>query len=460
MLQCCESQLTDTPEVIYRWSGRSIFYTKYAEAFPSQLSLSHCDLRESMSGLESTQSVVREAMATSSKLDAPRKPKFRSSCDSCSISKVKCDQGLPTCARCVNLGIKCNYSPSRRMGKPPATNRDSSAKTHQQAKTSKKRALVSPPPSSVSSLEQTTFDQGDPSLDSFLDSTDFMQMQWQPSTLSPASNLGDFNDSDNPPLSSHTIDTDSNSLNHPSTQQLLDLGFTGPSFTLIDDCHEAAPMSSTTKDPLISQPCTNPSAFSLDRKDLSSQSQDCASLVGSTLGTLHSLRVNSGTCSAKEPNECANPTFSIEQVLITNKAAMTCMDKTLACPCSHNPHYALTLALLCHKVLVRYEAIIKTPTTTNIPEAPQPPRIESFSATPITVGAYRMDAEDERRLRIQLVVNELRKMKKVLERYEEKYCATANGDNDQKSFIYSALENFLRSDLKEKLKNLVNALQD
>ena len=288
-----------------------------------------------------------------------------------------------------------------------------------------------------------------------------MQMQWQPSTFSPASHLGDINDSDNPQMFPQSIDTENNSTNHPTTPQLLDLGFTGPSFTLDNDYHEALTVSSPNKDGLISQPCTNPLALSLDKNDPLSQPQDCASLVGSTLVTLHSLRVDSGTCSTKMPNKCAQTTNSIEQVLITNKAAMACMEKTLACPCSHNPHYALTLALMCHKILVRYEAIIKTPPpTTSVPEDPYPPRPDNFSATPITVGAYKMDAEDERRLKIQLVVNELRKMKRVIERYEEKYCAGIDGGKGQRNSIYSALENFLRSDLKEKLKNMVNALQD
>ena len=125
-----------------------------------------------MSSPSNTQNASREATTSSANSDGSRKQKFRSSCDSCSASKVKCDQGLPTCARCVNLGIKCNYSPSRRMGKPPAIHRDSSTKS-QQAKTSKKRPLLSPPLSSVSSHEQLTFDAQNPSLDPFFfDSTD------------------------------------------------------------------------------------------------------------------------------------------------------------------------------------------------------------------------------------------------------------------------------------------------
>jgi hypothetical protein len=54
----------------------------------------------------------------------PVKPrKFRSSCNACSASKVKCNQEQPRCTRCTNLGINCNYSPPQRMGKPPAAAR-------------------------------------------------------------------------------------------------------------------------------------------------------------------------------------------------------------------------------------------------------------------------------------------------------------------------------------------------
>ena len=284
-------------------------------------------------------------------------------------------------------------------------------------------------------------------------------MQWQPSEFSPRSHLGEFTEGDIPSLFPHSVDIENDSIGHAATPGLLDFGLTGPSFPLDNDFHEAMTVSSPAHNGFDSQPCTNPLAFSSDRKDVSNQTQDCASLVGSTLVTLHSLRVDSGTCSAKVPNRITQPINSIEQVLITNKAAMACLDKTLACPCSHNPHYALTLALMCHKILVRYEAIIKTPHAASA-LGTYPPKTENFSATPITVGAYRMDAEDERRLKIQLVVNELRKMKGVIERYEEKYCAAIDGDKDRRNSIYSALESFLRSDLKDKLKNMVNALQD
>lgn len=206
------------------------------------------------------------------------------------------------------------------------------------------------------------------------------------------------------------------------------------------------------------QPCSDPlMGISTDIKDPFSQPQDCASLCGATLSRLHSLRVDSGSCSTKSRHDSPQALYSIEDVLITNKAAIKCMDKILACPCSNNPHYALSLALMCHKILVRYEAIVESPTA----DSPHPPKADNYSPTPITVGAYKMDTEDERRLRIQLTVNELRKMKGVIERYEDKYCQSEmDGDEDRAESIYPALENFLRSNLKAKLKHTINALQD
>ncbi|KAK8055199.1 Aflatoxin biosynthesis regulatory protein [Apiospora rasikravindrae] len=47
-----------------------------------------------------------------------RPPRLRSSCDSCAILKIKCDQGQPSCSRCASRGIPCVYGMSRRMGKP------------------------------------------------------------------------------------------------------------------------------------------------------------------------------------------------------------------------------------------------------------------------------------------------------------------------------------------------------
>lgn len=125
-------------------------------------------------------------MATPLDPDRPCKQKFRASCDACSASKVKCDQALPTCARCTNIGVRCNYSPSRRMGKPPGKGRYNKTPSSEspQAKTPKKRPLDSPIINPRLAHEQISLEQPMPSLDALLfNFGDFMSMQRHPSTL-------------------------------------------------------------------------------------------------------------------------------------------------------------------------------------------------------------------------------------------------------------------------------------
>ncbi|KAL3445795.1 hypothetical protein BJX65DRAFT_280922 [Aspergillus insuetus] len=52
------------------------------------------------------------------KVAKPRE-KFRTSCDACAASKVRCSKEQPRCVRCVQHDHKCVYGRSRRKGKPP-----------------------------------------------------------------------------------------------------------------------------------------------------------------------------------------------------------------------------------------------------------------------------------------------------------------------------------------------------
>lgn len=50
----------------------------------------------------------------------PQRLPFRSSCDPCAASKVRCTKEPHSCSRCVQNGLKCVYGRSRRKGKPPS----------------------------------------------------------------------------------------------------------------------------------------------------------------------------------------------------------------------------------------------------------------------------------------------------------------------------------------------------
>lgn len=48
-----------------------------------------------------------------------RSPRLRTSCDSCTRSKLRCDQKKPLCGRCRDRDEVCNYSRMGRVGRPP-----------------------------------------------------------------------------------------------------------------------------------------------------------------------------------------------------------------------------------------------------------------------------------------------------------------------------------------------------
>lgn len=401
--------------------------------------------------------VSRGTMTMTSDTERRRKQKFRSSCDSCSSSKIKCGQGRPTCARCENLGIKCNYSPSQRKGKPPGTSRESKNSSKLSQSKGKKKSQESPGEDFAHHSEEPAFNQNIPCLNTLLlDPDSLMSMQWQANSFDTDPNSAELSNGDLSSIFSHHVETHVDPMSPPTTPQVLDMG----SKALRQDCQDGIFPTSMSRVAHGLRSCAEPIRTSLASKEIMTESQDCASIVALIFPTLHTLRIDSGVCSAINTGTLADPYPSTEQVLITNKAAMHSMDQILACPCSLNPQYALTLALMCHKILVRYEFIVNTMANSGTTADSDPSLAQNFAVASISVGAYKMDADDERRMMIQLVVNEIRKMKGLVDRYEEKYCAAAVGDKHQRDGIYFALEIFLRSDLKEKLKNVTNALDD
>lgn len=77
-----------------------------------------------------------------------RGQKLRLSCDSCKAAKIKCGQERPACRRCLDHGIPCQYSPSRRMGRPRTAKKQNQKQPN--ASSSKEGHRASPMPSESS----------------------------------------------------------------------------------------------------------------------------------------------------------------------------------------------------------------------------------------------------------------------------------------------------------------------
>ena len=390
-----------------------------------------------------------------------RRQKFRSSCDCCSSSKVKCDQGHPTCARCEKLRIRCNYSPSQRMGKPPGRSRGPTNSSNSSRSKGKKKSRKFSAQDFADHIEEPFANQNTPSLDTFLlDPDSLMSMHWQANSSDIGSHAAGLNNGDLSSILFHNVETQVNPVSPSTTPQVLDMGSKTQRSAFEQDCQDTIFSTSPSSVAYGPQSYTEPTGSSVSSNETMIESQDCARITAMILPTLHSLQDASGVCSAMTTNKLVQPFPSIEQVLITNKAAMQSMNRIIDCPCSLSPQYALTLALIFHKILARYESIVDATANSLTVGDSDPTFARNFAVTSISVGAYIMDAEDERRMMIQLVINEVRKIKGLLERFQEKYCTAVDGDKDRKEGIYSALNIFLRSELKEKLENMINALDD
>lgn len=287
----------------------------------------------------------------------------------------------------------------------------------------------------------------------FMDSDGFIPTQWQVGSFySPGSSANSSNDAAIAPMSLFAHDLDfldeaKSDLSPPKTS-------TNDMFMFDDIYMDLRP--SKSNETFASLDGSTGQMFKLNYQP-HFQTHDCTTLASSTIQLLH---LDSSTCGASTTHHenPFHPISSIDQVLINNRSAIENVRSLLACPCSPGPQYALTIALIIHNILVCYEAIIRA--TSNIRASPgNTLRPDNLRVTPITVGAYKIDAEDEQRMRIQLVVNELRKVRALVEKYAERYCVS-KGDEARNAGIYSALGIFLQTKLKQAVSDMVSTLRE
>jgi hypothetical protein len=79
--------------------------------------------------------------------------------------------------------------------------------------------------------------------------------------------------------------------------------------------------------------------------------------------------------------------------------------------------------------------------------------MEAFTHTPISLGDFRLEVEDEDTFRTQLVLGELRKVEKLIDKFSERYCKTANPvETGIEGGVYNALEQLLRTRVRDTFK--------
>lgn len=242
--------------------------------------------------------------------------KLRSSCDACSASKIKCDQERPSCLRCRNIEVKCNYSASRRMGKPPAP-RDANGMKSTKSRTALARKEIEAsllslqklgpdslhPQSSLAPLDLETY---------FMDSDDLIPTQWHVASFySPGSSTNGSSDVAIAPTS--LFDHDLKFLEEAKPNLLAPRASTDDMFVFDDICIDLGPSKSNGT--FTSLDGTTGQTLKASHQSLF-QVHDCTTLASSMIQLLH---MDSSTCgaSATPQGNLFQPISSIDQFLST-----------------------------------------------------------------------------------------------------------------------------------------------
>ena len=439
--------------------------------------------------------------------------KLRASCDHCSNGKVRCDQDRPSCQRCLNAKIPCNYSASRRMGKPSVSGRSGNDKfktTTSTRRNSKEESYSADTTSESSdSPKNNTQQPPDTGLDPYGQDFDYAASQpWNDTNfLSDLPGSFDFASFSNPQANASHI----TQPQLATTQLQTSLPNPDPLNFAATFHNNANPnpicihvgAGQSTFQQLSPNLLTPSKTFPDQARSIGHQSSSCVELASSTL---HSLSLPSNMCvSSPQPI----PLHTIEQVLAAGRGAISAFNILLQCTCSQSSSFALTLALMITKMLGGYSAICRcsasSPMSCNLLRTPSPAATSSSGRkapslsdhltpssssttlinstsiprgphnivldTPITIGGYKIDPDDEYVFILQIVLSELRKVGKLVDAFAVQYSTASsnscvvlsgneaiNGRSDSgEESVYKSLEYFLRCQV-HKARREVNAL--
>lgn len=421
------------------------------------------------------------------KQETGRTPKLRASCDHCANAKVRCGQDRPSCQRCLYLNVPCNYSASRRMGRTSKSGRSGDSKTRTKTsarKNSKAESCCTDTTSESSDSPKYTMQRlSDAGLGPYGQDFDYVASQpWNDvnfmSDLSGSPNYGSFSEIQanashlaQPQLTSPQLQATPSNVNQ--------LSFAAPFQNNANPDSNSIRMGAghSIFQQLPPDLLTSPNRIPNQASSIAHQSTSCVELASSTI---HSLSLPSSMCTSSHH---PIPFHSVEQVLATSRAAISAFNKILQCQCSQSTSFTLTLALIISKIIDCHSAICRLPTsspaTTIAHSRKAPPSIMDFPTpsssassstalspigssstsmsqggphnivmdTPIAIGGYNIDPDDEHVFILQLVLSEIRKVSKLVDAFAVQ-CSTAVALNGRSSCgedtVYKSLEHFLR----------------
>ena len=404
--------------------------------------------------------------------EPPRvREKLRDSCDTCAASKVRCSKGRPSCERCSDRQLPCHYSLCRRIGKRRATldsQESSDSKnigTHCAA--TDIRGLETQPQPNHDSIPITF---GPPCLPPMLSdpkSDELKEDTFFPWACAPFVANSDPNQLIHSAANSDRC-TDGYIDNYAGEfgEMLTPTSFDDTSCLGMGLDGESTPMMHENHTPPISlaSACSSRSM---------QKPQDC---MGLAINTLQNLHMSSSTWPLTIGSPGTTPSSldsSTEQMLAMNRAVFDSISVILNCYHCLSAQLALILTLIVSELIVRYKAIlidVDGPGNVTMTEPGAKLYVGKQHSLPVAAVECKPEEPDKRKMRVQLVLRELRHVDRVVEQLA-KHFGSENPStravigelsqmktNRATSPLCEQLQTFLKNELQSVTKKTVQVL--
>jgi len=425
--------------------------------------------------------------------------KLKDTCDACARSKVKCDRGRPTCRRCSRQGLVCHYSVAQRVGRSRTT-------LTSEAAVSKKACMQYSRTTQDDISWAFNFDAeniisvaspvGHQSGREQADRHDSLGMQDTDISGKLDFAVGTFNGCDD--IGLYTSGLEVNGKEERRRSNAYDIPITAPPLGSTSSPQlSIAPSQlglydwnsqmesilqsnlSTTwpmpMDPLANSPMKtistnlfNPDEGTDNRTEGCPNDSDCTKLA---LVTFESLHIPATSCMLPPFPKNYGKAPSMDAILKANKTAIENVFIILSCPCSSDEAMVLLLTLICNQVIEAYQRISlsqqsfacnafdtssESPTEQNITQtlAGEAISMDRDFDVPMTIGGYILDNDIKRRMIASVLLCELAKVGKAVERLNE----SSNRRNKMES--NNDLETTLKSFLMTKLRATFRSVRD
>ena len=421
---------------------------------------------------------------------AADRPKLRHSCHACASSKLKCSQNKPTCSRCAKRGLTCEYFAAKPGGRKP--NKQSSNDNHQNgvpnttANFSNNEHLSAQVNRLPSSSSDPTIDLPSSGIlhqsprttisDTSMDLFDPIDQGLSSISTAACNDLDDLcNSSISSSMEASNVDLFKladffpagieNNINDPEN-----LSDACPVFeNAISELLALSAPSSTSKIP------TAPSNEVQEYQSFPAMEPACSCLLRA-LGFMKQLFPSpfSSDCMTRATQglDKATITPTIQAAITRNEATVQAVDAMLNCAsCSQDGYLLAVMSLIIFRVLGWYEAVARqTPGLHGSPPCRQressPPGL--VLENPVVVGSYRLDGDDSARMSAQLVLNELHRVRNLINKLSSKLKMQASksrgggaespesmdSDNGMMLPLSAVMYNQFDADLKRRLKAL------